>query len=138
MAPFELLDHDADLGLTVEAASLSELFAETAKGLTACLTDLSAVGKRETRRVEATGTGREELFVHWLKEWLYLYESEGFLVAEVEVLDLSDGRVVGEAQSEVRDAERHPVLREVKAVTYHQVQVEPSSTGWRGRVILDV
>jgi SHS2 domain-containing protein len=34
--------------------------------------------------------------------------------------------------------ERHPVLGEVKAVTYHQASVERTGSGWRGRFILDV
>jgi SHS2 domain-containing protein len=37
------------------------------------------------------------------------------------------------------DRERHPQLTEIKAVTYHHLEVEQSpSGGWRATVLLDV
>ncbi len=138
MASFEFLDHDAELGLVIEAANLPELFGEAARGLTACLSDLSAVRLRGTRRVEVTGSDLGELLVRWLKEWLYRYDTEGFLVAEVKMLELSSTRAVGEGRGEVREDGRHPAIREIKAITYHQVHVEQAGGGWRAQVIFDV
>ena len=142
MSSFELLDHDADLGLSVEADSFAELLATSVAGLTACLVAPGPPGKtgpmRETRRVEATGDRAEELLVRWLKEWLNLYVTERFIAGEARVTELAEGRVAGEARGEILDPARHRILREVKAVTYHQAAVRNDQGRWRGRVIFDV
>ena len=135
---FEFLDHDSDLGLALAAPTLPELFSVAVEGLTACLTDISAVRAKEGRRVTVEGSGREELLVRWLKEWLGLFNAEGFLAAEVRVLELRAGMVRGEGRGEILDSRRHRIIREVKAVTYHQVEVAEAAGGWRARVIVDV
>ena len=138
VASFELLDHDAELGLSLQAAELPEIFAQAAKGLTACLSDLSTVQARETVRIEVTGSDLAELLVCWLKEWLYRYDTTGFLVKEVKILEISSTRIFGEGRGEVRVPGRHPAIREIKAITFHQALIEPTADGWRGQVIFDV
>ncbi len=135
---FELLDHDADLGLAIEAADLAGVFVVAARGLTACLTDSANVRPVEMRRVEVSGSGTGELLVRWLKEWLALYNLEGFLVAETEIFELSETRVRGIGRGEILDAARHRVIREVKAVTYHEARIVWENGCWRGRVVFDV
>jgi SHS2 domain-containing protein len=136
---FELLDHEADLGLEIEAGTLEELFAEAVRGLAACLTDVSGLRARDLRRrVEVTGRDSAELLVRWLKEWLYLHETERFLAAEVRMIELSGTRAVGEGVGELRDPVLHPAIREIKGVTYHQAAVERRGNLWCARVIFDV
>ena len=42
------------------------------------------------------------------------------------------------AAGEPYDPERHPVKIAIKAVTYHQLAVEQTASGWRARVIFDI
>jgi SHS2 domain-containing protein len=89
--------------------------------------------------VTVEGAGPEERLVRWLREWHWLHESEGFLAAEAVVDSLSASVLSGSASGERRDPSRHPALREIKAVTWHQVRVEGSPGGpWRAQVIFDV
>ncbi len=138
VAQFRLTDHEADLGLEVEAATEEELFSEAARGLTACHTEVEKVRDVEMRVVEVKARTRAELLVRWLKEWLYLQESEAFLVRGVRMKALSATRAAGEGWGERRDAGRHRIVREVKAVTYHQARVERRPDGWFAQVIVDV
>ncbi len=135
MSPFRPLEHEAELGLEIEGDSLEEVFADAALGLAAALAPPGAVAARDARRVEVTGEDLAALLVRWLAEWHYLYETEGWLPAEVRITALTSGRVAGEARGDVPGA---PAIREIKAVTRHQALVERSGAGWRARVIFDV
>lgn len=135
---FELLDHDSDIGLVLAAGSAEGVFAAAVAGLTSCVTDPAGMRAKDERRVRATGSGREELLVRWVKEWLGLFHREGFLAVRVEIEELSAAAVGGVGWGEVVAGGRHRIIREVKAVTYHQAQMIESAGAWRGRVILDV
>ena len=136
--PFRLLDHDAEIGLELEAADEAGLLAEAARGLTACATDPATVRPVETRTVTVQGDTPEERLMLWLREWVYALDVDGFLPCSASVRIDPAGRVHGEVAGECRDPGRHPGLREIKAVTRHQLVSEPRADGWIGRVIFDV
>lgn len=135
---FEFFDHEADLGVIVEARELGGIFTEGVRALTACHTDLKAVRSRQKMRVEVKAENVEELFVRWLKEWLFLQDCEGFLAVRAKLERFSETSVLGAAEGEIRDSARHPVRREIKGITYHGVKVIEAENGWHAEVILDV
>ncbi len=49
-----------------------------------------------------------------------------------------EGKLVAELSGEPFDQRRHRLRQEVKAVTYHQLAVEPVLGGWRARVVFDI
>jgi SHS2 domain-containing protein len=42
------------------------------------------------------------------------------------------------ARGEPLDRERHELSHEVKAITYHQLEVKQTDQGWQARVIVDI
>ena len=135
---FDFFDHEADLGLIVEAPELEAIFTEGVRGLTACHTDLDKIRPQLKMRVEAKADNLEELFVRWLKEWLFLQDCEGFLASRAKVDQLTETTVQGCAEGEIRHSARHPVRREIKGVTYHGAKLIRTGKGWRAEIILDV
>ncbi len=135
---YELFDHTADLGLRVEAPDLPSLFREAAEGLFSVIVAQipRRAPAREVRiRVEAQRT--DYLFVDWLHELLYLFETERLLLDgfDVEIHDMClDATARGWTVDEARDR----LLHEVKAVTYHHLRVEQTERGWLAEVILDI
>jgi SHS2 domain-containing protein len=79
----------------------------------------------------------EELVVDTLSQLLYL--------SEVEDVVFCDFEVSGSGPSTLRIKARSVPLRDVviegpavKAVTYHDLEVGQSESGWKGRVFFDV
>ena len=77
---WKVLDHTADAGLEVSAASWNDLFLQSAEGFyflcldgTAPLAPAVSAGKRHELRLEALDL--EELVVSWIHELLFLLES---------------------------------------------------------------
>jgi len=137
-ASFEFFEHDADIGLRVEAETLEELFAAAAEGMTAAMTEPKHVRARRKVGVGVKGVSLEEVLVNWLREWLYLYEGKRFVAGRFSVRCAGETGATGEGIGETRSSERHPAKREIKGVTWHQVRVEKVEGGWRAQVIFDV
>jgi SHS2 domain-containing protein len=138
MKPYNTFDHTADLGLAVRGASEEELFANAAFAVFDLITDLGRVELRETRRILVEGDSREDLLINFLREVLYLYNGERWLLKEIRVTKTGEYALEAEARGEPFDGQKHEVCKEIKAVTYHQAEVRKTPDGWAARVIFDV
>jgi SHS2 domain-containing protein len=119
-----VLDHTADYMVEVSAETLPALFAEAARALFDVITDLETVDAREPVAVGVEAESIEELLVSWLTELLFLYEDGRWLFSRFEPRILNERRIEAEAWGERLDPKRHPIDREVKAVTYHRMAVK--------------
>jgi SHS2 domain-containing protein len=135
---FETFDHTADLGLRISADDLNGLFAEAGRALTSILVEnASDVAAREEWTVHVAGTDREYLLFDWLSDLRYRFEREHLLAAEFEVVIDAEG-LTARIRGERVDRSRHRVSHEVKAITYHGLQVTETSAGWEAEVIVDI
>jgi SHS2 domain-containing protein len=135
---FEVFDHTADLGLRVRARELNALFSDAGRALMSVIvSNPDAVEPRDAVEVDVAGRNREYLFVDWLGELLFLFESKKFLASQFEV-NVTDAGVQAAIRGEPYDAARHLLAHEVKAVTYHGLKVEQTESGWLAEVILDI
>jgi len=148
-APFEVIEHPADVGFLAYGATLEELFANSALALLSLACELEAIQERERREIETTGADLEALLFAWLAEILAAADAEQFVFRRVEVASLepganaerawaAPGRVRGTAWGEPFDKTRHRAGTYIKAVTYHQLCVERTPEYWRAQVYLDV
>ncbi len=137
MSVFEITDHTADVGIHAHGETLGEVFAQSALGMFSIISDLQRVHERESRQVEVEAPDREALLVAWLNELIYLSAVEGLLFRRFQVLDVKDTRVRALCHGERFDRGRHRMNTEVKAATYHMLQVYEDDH-WHARVILDI
>ncbi len=137
---YHLLDHAADIGLVISAADLPTLFADAVHALFDVIAEvrLPADGKLPTLAVHVAGEDWPDLMVNWLREALYQWAGEERLIRKARILSIGEYRLAARLSYEPFDAERHIVLREIKAVTYHQIRVAPMPEGWEARVVFDV
>jgi SHS2 domain-containing protein len=132
------IDHTADCGVVIEATTPEELFEKGALALCAIMVDPQGVDAKEERVAAAEAENWEDLFHHWLAELLAVFTTDAFLAAEVTVTAVGPHRVQARLRGERFDESKHEFRGEVKAVTYHELQVVRTHAGWRARVILDV
>jgi len=138
MSPFELFDHTADLGLRVRADDLNTLFRDAAVGLFAMIVErVPADDPGETLEFHIAGSRLDWLFLDWLNELLFTFESRKLLLHGFEV-DVGTERVDARATAVAFDAGRQRPLHEVKAITYHGLRVERTGLGWVAEVIVDI
>ena len=138
MKPYHTFDHTADLGLVIRGASEEDLFANAANAVFDIITDLGRVEARETRRIVVEGDSREDLLINFLREVLYLYNGERWLLKEIHIIKIDEKALEAEVRGEPFDGRKHEICKEIKAVTYHQAQIRKTPDGWTARVIFDV
>ncbi|HEV8241732.1 MAG TPA: archease [Thermoanaerobaculia bacterium] len=139
--PWSVVEHTADVGIEVQAATLEALFVDAAAGFCDVITEVARIGGDQEHTFEVEGAALDLLLVTWLEELLFRFETSGVLYPR------GDASVEGKGDSwslrarmrgERFDAERHPLKVQVKAITYHELEVARDEQGWRARVIFDI
>ncbi len=138
MKRFEILNHTADIGIIVYGKDLKSLFENAGKAFFHLIIDLRKVKLREERKISIEGESLDRLIVDWLSELLYLHDVENLLFKEFKVESIGEGGLKAIAKGEPFQEGVHAIKTEVKAVTYHQIQVQQENGDWRARVILDL
>jgi SHS2 domain-containing protein len=135
---FEFIDHTGDIGVRVFGENLSALFQHGAEALFRIITDPKTIREKESRRVYVQAQGREELFVSWLNEFVYLFDTKGYLFGRFEILDLGDHFIEAMVYGETYEEGRHTIHRIIKGATYHQLQIDQGKGWWEAQVIFDL
>lgn len=135
---FEVFEHTADLGLRITAPDLEGLFAEAGRGLASLIVaNLEEVRPLQAREITIAGKETDYLLFDWLTELLYIFDTERLLLVDFQI-QIDDQGLRATCRGESIDATRHQMDREVKAITYHGLRVEPTDQGWQAEVIVDI
>lgn len=137
-ASFRILEHPADLGIEAHGGTLEEAFVQAAVGLVSIILDPATVEPRQTKEVHLRRADLEQLLVKWLSEILYLYDGQGFVGKEFEIVRLTENELDAKVRGEPLDLQKHRTRLDVKAVTYHQLQIQHTDHGVRVQVYLDI
>lgn len=135
---FEPIEHTADAGLKVFGQNLAMLFENAALGLFDIITNLGDVSPVLRRTVNVEADDREALLVNWLSELNYLSQIHKELYATFIIKEIDENRLTAEISGEPVDLQKHEIYTEVKAVTYHQLCIKKTKTGWESRIIFDL
>ena len=135
---YELIDHTADFGIHVFGSDEKDLFTNAALAMFDLIADLDTVPGSLKHTVQVTGEDWPDLMVNWLRELLFLWAGEEMLVREVKVQHIEENRLSALVACEPFNPDSHFIKNEIKAVTYHQIQVKADPAGWESKVIFDV
>ena len=138
MKRFETFDHTADVGIMIYGEDLKTLFENAGEAFFNIITDLERVIPRMWKKIELGQENLECLMVDWLTELLFLHEVEGLLFKEFKVESIGDSGLKAMAGGEEFKEGFHIIKTQVKAVTYHQIEVRKDDGLWRARIILDL
>lgn len=132
---FELKEHTADIAVEATGETLSETFEHVAAGFTAAHCEsIPDDGDRFSLAVEAEST--EALLFDYLGELVYQRDIRGVLPADHRVSVDPDGRHL---EASARGVPFDAIdAREIKAVTYSEMELEQTDSGWRAYVVFDV
>ena len=73
-----------------------------------------------------------------MREMLYLWTGDEQLVQAVDILQISDTAVHARVSTDYYQPDRHRIRNEIKAVTYHQVDVRRTGQVWQATLVFDV
>ena len=137
-APYELLEHTADVGVLAHGDTLAEAFAHAAEGMYSVMVNLNGVRQVEERSLAVEAYDWPSLLVAWLSELLYYTDVESLLFGRFEIAEMEPYRLRARVYGEAVDRERHELGPGVKAITRHMLEVGEQQDGYRVRVLLDI
>jgi SHS2 domain-containing protein len=138
MKRFEILDHTADIGLVIYGENLKALFENAGEAFFRLITDLKKVRRRVERRINIGRESLDRLMVDWLSELLYLHDVENLLFQGFKVESVGKDGLKAIVKGEPFREGVHVIKTEVKAVTYHRIEVRQENGRWRAQIILDL
>jgi SHS2 domain-containing protein len=132
-AGFQEVEHTADWALDIWAPTLEQLFEQAARGMLVLTGIELAQQAREVRQLDLLAIDLESLLVNFLDELLYWAESEcvAFDDFHLSVKGLHLTGWVGGAAISAQ-------VKEIKAVTYHNLIVSHDAGVFRVRIVFDV
>lgn len=132
------LDHTGDLRIKVTGNSLKDLFINAAYALFDIITDAETINSELAETIEVTGIDKEELLVNWLSELNYLYITESKVFSKFEIEHFKDIELSATVIGEKFNPYKHPINTEIKAVTFHDLQIEQLEDHWETKIVFDI
>ncbi len=136
--PYQTIDHTADIGIAVQADNVEVLFAEAARGLSELIFGQRAFTATETVTLSVKGSDWPDLMINWLRELLFLWNGENQIPGPVEIRKIEPFGIEATVPVDNTPCDPHDIFNEIKAVTYHAIEVEQKDGRWQARIIFDI
>ena len=129
---FRYLDHMTDALIEAYGSTLDEAFENSAYGLVNTMFDLSNVSADLEVKIEANGYDLHSLFYDWLEKVMLIVLTDNVVLSYFKVkisptnnMDCTDTCFLySKVKGERLDLKKHGFKVEVKAVTYHEMQIK--------------
>jgi len=134
---YEIFDHTADIGIKITGTSLTEIFWKAIHATADLLSGGIEIEPIIEKGFSVEEENIETAFVSILEEIIYFFEKELFLPSQCSVnieKDLYEINLKGNIVS-VEDIKNGT---EIKAVTYHQLEIKKVDDKYQATVIFDV
>ena len=139
---FELFDHTADIGIRARAATLPELATVAGDGLYGVIGNLvpacGAAGEPRESKIELYHADTAVLLRDYLDELLVLFDRDHRCATSIVIQTFDDTNLVARIHTQLVDRERSVYHHEVKAITYHELDIREIPGGYEATLILDI
>jgi len=139
---FKFLEHVADAYVAAYGRSLAEAFQNAALAMFELMTDASKIEPRIEEEIVVEEWDEKALLYSWLEQLLLKFEIEGKLLSEFKISELvqteKGWRLQAKVSGELFDPKKHESRVEIKAVTYHQMEIGRRDDTYVVKFILDL
>ncbi len=141
MSPYFLLEHTADIAYKVMGETPEELFLDAAKAWLNSSSEINSYDNIFTMELFFSGETHEYLLVDFLSELNYLLTTKKILCFDIHELSISKGeeyllRVILRAMN--ISEESVTIKEEIKAVTFHQLEIKKTENGFETMIVFDI
>ncbi|MCP4143132.1 MAG: archease [Chloroflexi bacterium] len=131
---YKEISHTADWSIHVWAEDIQGLLTESARGMWMLTSADPADGPRAERELSLEAYDAESLLVAFLEELLYLSESEKLLFDDFSALSVEGRKLSGI----IGGGPLRSIEKEIKAVTFHNLDIRESKGGLEVEIVFDV
>ena len=137
---YRFLEHMTDAVIEAYGETLEEAFENAAKAINDTMINLKTVKPDRQIKITAEGQDIYSLFFDWLDKVMLLLVADGIVMSEFSVkINQNTGySLEGIAKGEKLDLKRHDYKVEIKAVTYHEMEITQEKGKTTLRFLLDL
>jgi len=122
MKAYDLIEHTADVGIKAYGKTISEAFEHAARGMFDIITDSSKIDSVGQYDIQLEAPDLEQLLVDWLSELLFLNSAKNLVFGSFKI-NIDKIHLSAQVFGEEYDTSKHKMGVEIKAVTYHMLEV---------------
>ena len=137
-AKYEQLDHAGDIRIRVFGDTIKDLFNNAAYALFDLITDADKIQHNLAETVEVSGIDKEELLVNWLSELNFLFLTESKIFNKFEIDKFTDTEIIATVLGEKFNPHHHSFKNEIKAVTFHDLEIIQKKNLWETKIVFDI
>jgi len=122
---YEFFEHTADAKFRAYGETLGEAFSNAALALYSIMTDVDKVEPNIEKSISVKSATRQALLYDFLDEFIYLTDTEGFLLSRVKSIVIKHEFGFHTLQAEILGdhSEEYDIHTQVKAITYNDMEI---------------
>jgi len=134
---YKFLEHTADVKFQAEGKTIEEAFTEAAMALKeTILKGKTKIAEKVKKRISVDGKDKESLLYNFLEEFLFLLDSERFVLSKIDKIKIDKNNLIAEVVGDL--ANKYNLSNDVKAVTYNSMFVKKDKNKFIIQAVLDV
>lgn len=133
---YKFLEHTADVKFQASGKTLGGAFESAALALKETIVGEIKIKPVIKKKIKVQGKDSEALLYNFLEEFLFLLDSEDFVLSEISKIKIKDNELEAELIGD--KASNYKFTNDVKAVTYNQMFVKKEKNKYTVQVVLDV
>ncbi len=133
---FKFLEHTADIKFQAEGKSLDMAFKNAGLALKEIISGDIKIKPKIKKQMKITGKDKEELLYTFLEEFLFLFDTEDFILSKITKLKIVGKELVADVIGD--DAEDYKFTNNVKAITYNDMFIKKQKDKYVCQVVVDV
>ena len=139
MEKFKFLEHTADAKFQAFAKSMEEAFSNAALATFSLITDIKKVKGNIKHDIECSSKDLKSLLYDFLEELVFLIDTEGFLLHDVEEIEIYKDEIYFLRAVVAGDAaDDYKTTGDIKAVTYYDMEIKKEKNKCMVQVVLDL
>jgi SHS2 domain-containing protein len=133
---FEEVSHTADLEIKVWGKDMASIFKSAAAGMfhLSGIEDLEQGVSAVKQNITLDAMDYEGLLILFLEELLYRL-TEDYMMYEIEKISISDEFSL---KAKVKGCQIRSYQRDIKAVTYHNLNIRTTPEGYEANIVFDI
>lgn len=130
---YKFLPHPSDIKIRAYGDSLAEVFINAALGMMAYLYGENQSAITTNKQIEISGDNYESLLINWLAQILALSAINHSPCVSFTIKKFDEFKIIAEVALGKGKADN-----EIKAVTYHELSLKQTKSGWEATVVYDI
>lgn len=139
LTTYRFFETTGDVGIYVYGGNIEDIFINAGKALFSLITKSKREGEEE-KEIELESDSIERLFINWLNELIFLFDSYGYIATSIDVKIEGDMpyRLFAKVLYYTFDIHRDEQGLLIKAATYHNFYLKKTDDGYEAKVLFDI